>query len=84
MNDQKIEKQIVDKGKTAPRVTPSRVEATIRSEHYFTAYEGRLGALANETYEAREKPHDADADLVPLQLLTFCVLVLENGFSVTG
>ncbi|ELT9610025.1 MULTISPECIES: Gp49 family protein [Raoultella] len=84
MNDQLIEKQIVAKGKTAPRVTPSRVEAIIRSEHYFTAYDGRRGALVNETYEAREKPLDADADLVPLQLLTFCVLVLENGFIVTG
>ncbi|EPU4812570.1 Gp49 family protein [Klebsiella aerogenes] len=84
MNDQQIEKQIVAKGKTAPRVTPSRVEAIIRSEHYFTAYDGRRGALANETYEAREKPLDADADLAPLQLLTFCVLVLENGFTVTG
>ncbi|HBM3141828.1 TPA: hypothetical protein LVM08_003711 [Klebsiella oxytoca] len=84
MNDTEVEKQIVAKGKTAPRVTPSRIQAIIRSEHYFSAYDGRRGALANETYEAREKPLDADADLAPLQLLTFCVLVLENGFTVTG
>ena len=49
-----------------------------------TASEGRSGALANETYVGREKPTLGDGDLLPLQLLTFCVLVLRNGFTVTG
>ena len=82
--DQQIEQEIQSKGLTAPRVTPADIEANIDSEHYFTASEGRSGALANETYVGREKPTLGDGDLLPLQLLTFCVLVLRNGFTVTG
>ena len=82
--DQQIEQEIQTKGLTAPRVTPADIEANIDSEHYFTASEGRSGALANETYVGREKPTLGDGDLLPLQLLTFCVLVLHNGFTVTG
>lgn len=84
MNDQEIEQQIQAKGLTAPRVTPADIEANIASEHYFTARDGRLGALTNETYVGRECPVEGNADLVPLDLLTFCVLVLRNGFTVTG
>ena len=82
--DKAIEQEIQAKGLTAPRVTPADIEANIDSEHYFTASEGRSGALANETYVGREKPTLGDGDLLPLQLLTFCVLVLRNGFTVTG
>ena len=82
--DQAIEQEIQAKGKTAPRITPMDIEANIDREHYFTASEGRSGALANETYVGREKPTLGDGDLLPLQLLTFCVLVLRNGFTVTG
>ena len=84
MNDQQIEQEIQAKGLTAPRVTPTDIEANIRSEHYFTALDGRLGALTNEAYVGRERPVEGDADLAPLGLLTFCVLVLRNGFTVTG
>ena len=83
-SDAGIERLIQAKGLTAPRVTPADIEANIDSEHYFTASEGRSGALANETYVGREKPTLGDGDLLPLQLLTFCVLVLRNGFTVTG
>lgn len=31
-----------------------------------------------------ERPEYDDSDLQPLTLLTFCVLVLKNGFTVTG
>ena len=82
--DQAIEQEIQAKGKTAPRVTPADIEANIASEHYFTARDGRLGALTNETYVGRERPVEGNADLAPLGLLTFCVLVLRNGFTVTG
>jgi hypothetical protein len=34
MNDQKIEKEIQDKGLTAPRVTPERLEEVVVSEQY--------------------------------------------------
>ena len=83
-NDQTIEAQIQAKGKTAARVTPADIEANIASEHYFTARDGRRGALADGTYVGREKPQMDDADLAALDLLTFCVLVLRNGFTVTG
>ena len=83
-DDAGIENLIQAKGKTAPRVTPADIEANIVSEHYFTARDGRLGALTNETYVGREKPLPNNTDLVPLELLTFCVLVLRNGFTVTG
>lgn len=84
MNDNSIEKEIQSKGKTAARVMPADIEANIASEHYFTARDGRRGALADGTYVGREKPQMDDADLASLGLLTFCVLVLRNGFTVTG
>lgn len=79
-----IEQEIVAKGLTAPRVTPQDVEDNIVSEHYFTARDGRQGAILRETYVGRETPLEDAADLIPLDLLTFCVLVLKNGFTVTG
>jgi len=79
-----IEQEIQAKGLTAPRVTPQDIEANIASEHYFTAREGRAGALEAETYVGRECPVKDNSDLLPLDLLTFCVLVLRNGFTVTG
>ena len=74
-DDANIENLIQAKGKTAPRVTPADIEANIASEHYFTASQGKAGA----GYVI----HDAN-DKGPLSLLTFCVLVLKNGFTVTG
>ena len=84
MNDQAIEKEIQAKGLTAPRVTPADLEANIASEHYFTAYHGRAGAMASGEYVGKERPLESHEDLAPLALLTFCVLVLKNGFTVTG
>jgi len=74
--DQSIEQEIQAKGKTAPRITPMDIEANIDSEHYFTAEQGVFAAFNPPT----------GADVVPpeLSLLTFCVLVLQNGFTVTG
>lgn len=84
MTEQGIEQDIQDAGKTAPRITPKHIDNVIRSEHYFTAYDGRHGAISCDKYVGREAPLDAEKDLFPLQLLTFCVLVLRNGFTVTG
>ena len=75
MNDQAIEQEIQDKGLTAPRVTPADIEANIRDEVYFTASQGSDAEATNDPVMAS---HDA------LRLLTFCVLVLKNGFTVTG
>lgn len=83
-DDQGVEQLIQAKGKTAPRVKIADIEANIVSEHYFTARDGRRGALHEETYVGREKPLPDNEDLVPLDLLTFCVLVLQNGYTVVG
>ena len=77
-NDQTIEAQIQAKGKTAPRVTPAAIEANIASEHYFTALDGVDG------YYKGGPEAQACANARELGLLTFCVLVLRNGFTVTG
>lgn len=76
--DQAIETAIVAAGaNVAPRVTPADIEAAILGEHYFTAEEGAQGALAKKRPElGMENP--------TLALLTFCVLTLRNGFTVTG
>lgn len=76
-NDQTIEAQIQAKGKTAARVTPADIEANIASEHYFTAEDGVGRANKGQTSNGGKNP-------VCLSLLTFCVLVLRNGFTVTG
>jgi len=68
---------------TAPRVTPADIEAQIVSEHYFTAAQGVLGAIAADGVPATAYER-ANAAPAPLSLLTFCVLVLRNGFTVTG
>lgn len=83
MSDKDIEREIQDKGLTAPRVTPADVEAEIIGEFYFTAGEGIGGALAAMSSNS-EASVLVDHDLRPLDLLTFCVLSLHNGFTVTG
>jgi hypothetical protein len=80
-DDNAIEQEIVAKGKTAPRVTPDDIESNIESWWYFTAAEGAEGAAAAGTPYAEQPPVGASS---PLRLLTFCVLVLKNGFTVTG
>ena len=93
--DNEIEQEIKDKGLTAPRVTPEHIKSCIVSEHYFTAADGVDGA---DIQAAREKDASKEVTFVSLDsdvkkdgtpmatlsLLTFCVLVLRNGFTVTG
>lgn len=74
-DDVGIEDNLKALGKTAPRVTPADVEKEIDSEHYFTARDGVMGATPDG---------HAFYDPPALRLLTFCVLVLRNGFTVTG
>lgn len=75
MTDQQIEQEIQAKGLTAPRVTPADIEAAIRDEVYFTAAQG---------CESEESNDPVLSSFDSLKLLTFCVLVLRNGFTVTG
>ena len=76
-----IQNEIEAKGLTAPRVTPADIEAEIASEHYFTAADGYRSAPC---FDPNGQPTDCLPPPAPLELLTFCVLVLKNGFTVTG
>lgn len=68
MTDEQTEQEIQAKGLTAPRVTPADIEAEIAGEYSFTAESATKGC----------------PQFPSLALLTFCVLVLKNGFTVTG
>ena len=74
MTDMTIEQEILAKANKAPRVTPAALKAEIVSEVYFTAADG---AKASGAVLAERCPQALD-------LLTFCVLVLRNGFTVIG
>lgn len=70
MTEAEIEQEIKAKGLTAPRITSESIEDVIVAEYFFTA---------NNAVAALECPvHDA------LGLLTICVLVLRNGFTIVG
>ena len=71
-----VEQEIQHKGLTAPRITPADIEANIASEHYLPAGDA-IHALNSAN---RNEP------IIPesLRLLTICILVLRNGFTVTG
>ena len=80
-SDSAIEAEIQAKGLTAPRVTPARIEEVIATEHYFTGWDGALSAGSTGT---RHHEFGDDTQKQALDTLTFCVLVLRNGFTVTG
>lgn len=63
-------------------VTLEQINAEIASEHCFTAADGVCGVAEREAGYVQNwasAAHDTS-----LGLLTFCVLVLRNGFTVTG
>lgn len=61
---------------TAPRVTIDDIEANIASEHYFRAGDAAFpaDAISEQSFKA----------FMNMQRTTICVLVLKNGFTVTG
>lgn len=59
----------------APRITPADIEANIEIAYYFTGEEALQFAGQNGSPFAAHRS---------MKLLTFCVLVLRNGFTVTG
>lgn len=60
---------------TEPRtITPADIEGYVESEHYFNAHDAVTYNAGGPTVAAPE----------PLKLLTFCVIVLKNGFTLTG
>lgn len=80
-SDAGIERMIQAKGKTAPRVTPADIAANIASTWFFTGADGANGAAVSGTPIEDQPPLPSNH---PLSLITFCVLVLKNGFTVTG
>lgn len=66
--DNVIEREIQAKGLTAPRVTPQAVQDAVKGVCFFRG---------SDAFAGRPCPPE-------LALLTFCVLVLQNGFTVTG
>ena len=76
-SDCSVEAEIQAKGKTAARVTPDDIQREIVGEHYFTAEQGARHPDAQNPLDFGDIPGN-------LGLLTFCVLRLRNGFTVTG
>ena len=81
-----IEQEIQAKGLTAPRVTPADIEANIAAEIYSTGLDCAAEAAGDARGVFNRIKPDVDLTVVndSLRLLTFCVLVLRNGFTVTG
>lgn len=78
---------------TVNRVTPKMIENEIAHFSYFTAAEGSAGSVLEDLYtdtattvsNAAHSAHNEHERAHPsLHLLTFCVLVLKNGYTVTG
>lgn len=55
-------------------ITPADIEGYVKSEHYFNAHDV---VSLNKDGERIAAPEE-------LTLLTFCVIVLKNGFTLTG
>ena len=73
-----VEAEIQAKGKTAARVTPADIDAEIVSAHYF---------VAGDAIQMETAAHEHTAEgwrLGATQRLTFCVIQLRNGYTVTG
>ncbi|WP_180155233.1 Gp49 family protein [Acinetobacter sp. YH12045] len=72
-SEKQIEQEIQDKGLNAPRLTPDLIDSKIKGIYYSNPLQGVSPETAmNEgTYQN-------------LRCLTFCTIVLENGFTVTG
>ena len=78
-----IEQEIQAVGaNVAPRITPADIQESISSEHYFTAHHGVEGAMA--CLELHQRNSSGRPSYESLRMLTFCVLVMRNGFTVTG
>lgn len=76
-----LEQEIQAKADKGPRVTPAALKDEIASAHYFTGADGVTGAKFNAVPRLTV---GIDTSPTPLRLLTFCVLVLRNGFTVHG
>ena len=76
MSEQAIEQEVLEKDLNTLRITPGEIEASIERCFYFTGEDGVRGAMG-------QVPVVSDG-YNRLGMLTFCVLILRNGFTVTG
>lgn len=75
-----LEQKIVAAGADkAPRLTPDYIKSLIKSEVFFTASEGIAGANQDS-----DSPDTVQETLESHNLVTICVLTLENGFTLIG
>jgi len=83
-----IEAEIQATGLTAPRVALADIEGAIAKSYFFTAWNGVFGAeagkLVRETQLGKVGVDVRHCDVTSLALLTFCVLITHNGFTVVG
>jgi N4 Gp49/Sf6 Gp66 family protein len=82
VDDKAIENEIQAKGLTAPRVTLAHIESGIAYEYYITA--DQIPSITTAVLGPSRAQVPTQIDISPLACLTLCVLVLKNGFSVTG
>ena len=72
--EQQIEQEIQSKNLNAPRLTPDHIDSKIKAVEYI---------LPREVCK-RDNGVEVFDTTLPLQTLTFCILTLQNGFTVTG
>ena len=87
MSDKDIETMIQEKGLTAPRITPEAIEKKIISKTFINGLKSKdevnqVGMKKDDSGEF--KPVFENQVDASLSCLTICILVLENGFTVTG
>lgn len=83
-NEKQIEQEIQDKGLNAPRLTPDHIDKQIVSEIYITGLDA-INAAMNSSAGLIKSEYKEGVDLLaPAETLTFCILILRNGFTVTG
>jgi hypothetical protein len=82
VTDDQTEADIQAKGLTAARVTPGNIEAAIHSEHYFSP--AHAYSIGDTHSTVKEEDDIGRFAYTAMTRLTFCVLVLRNGYTVTG
>ncbi|MDM1302030.1 Gp49 family protein [Acinetobacter indicus] len=83
-NEKQIEQEIQDKGLNAPRLTPEHINNLIVSSIYFTGADAVNAAMNSKTGCIQSEYQEGKNILSAADTLTFCILILRNGFTVTG